>query len=114
MVYGIIRWTIISLILIILIHHLFYFFKNTLTIPKTKDLINIPSNQYKEINATLISSDNNIIKVSTNTNTTANVPDSVDMKSELKNFFNELTTNNNSNASPLRGDSQSQTFSSSY
>ena len=38
MFYAITIWTIICLILIILIHHLFNFFKDTLTVPKIKDL----------------------------------------------------------------------------
>ena len=41
--------TIISLVLIILIHYLYSYFKNTLTVPKVKDLVNNPHQQYKEI-----------------------------------------------------------------
>ena len=92
MLYGIIRWVIISLILIMLVHHLFAFFKNTLTVPKVKDLVHKPSEQYKEINATLVASNNNTIKLSAKTGVDENTnkPDSVDMKNELKNFFKEL------------------------
>ena len=50
-------WTlqsiVISLILIVLIHYLFYFFKNTLTVPKVKDLVNKPRERYNEVISTL-------------------------------------------------------------
>ena len=38
-----------SFILIFLIHHLFNYFKDNLTIPKTRDLVNKPLEKYKEI-----------------------------------------------------------------
>jgi hypothetical protein len=41
-----IQITIISLIFILLLHHLFQFFKNTLTVPKVKDLVNSPHKKY--------------------------------------------------------------------
>jgi len=41
--------SIISFILIILIHYLYNFFKNNLTIPKVKDLVNKPQQQYETI-----------------------------------------------------------------
>jgi hypothetical protein len=44
-----IQITIISLIFIILLHHLFQFFKNTLTVPKIKDLVNAPNKKYQNI-----------------------------------------------------------------
>ena len=53
MVYGIVQWVLISLILIILVDHQFRFFKDTLTIPKVKDLVNQPSESYREIEKTL-------------------------------------------------------------
>ena len=96
MVIGIVQWVIISLILIMLVHHLFSFFKNTLTVPKVKDLVNQPSQLYKEIEQTLMSADNNdndnnTIKLSSS-NTNNNL-DTKEMKNELKNFFDELSEN---------------------
>lgn len=38
-----------SFILIFLIHHLFNYFKDNLTIPKTRDLVNKPLEKYKEM-----------------------------------------------------------------
>ena len=49
MLYDIIVLVIISLILIILIHYLFIFFKDTLTVPKIKDLFDEPQEKYKNI-----------------------------------------------------------------
>ena len=95
MVIGIIKWVVISLILILLIHHLYFFFKNTLTVPIVKDLVHQPSQLYKEIEKTL--NDNNTIKLSSinnnNNNNNNNNIDTKEMKDELKNFFNELNQN---------------------
>ena len=92
MVFVIVQWVVISLILIMLVHHLFSFFKNTLTVPKIKDLVNQPSQLYKEIEETLISSDrNNTVQLSS-ANTNNNL-DTKEMKDELKNFFDELSQN---------------------
>ena len=44
-----IQMSILSIILIFLVHHLIVFFKNTLTIPKVKDLVNAPIQKYEEM-----------------------------------------------------------------
>ena len=44
-----IQITIISIILIFLVHHLIQFFKDTLTIPKIKDLVNAPTKKYESM-----------------------------------------------------------------
>jgi hypothetical protein len=41
--------TIISIILIFLVHNLIQFFRDTLTIPKVKDLVNAPSQKYENM-----------------------------------------------------------------
>jgi len=41
--------TIISVVLILLVHHLIVFFKNTLTVPKVKDLVNAPMLKYEDM-----------------------------------------------------------------
>ena len=100
MIYGILRWIVISLILIILVHHLFYFFKNTLTIPKIKDLVDSPSNQYKEIENTLNSTSISNKEPDMTKINHADVPTPLnpnEMKNELKNFFKELNTNQSIN-----------------
>ena len=49
MFFWILQQIIISLVLIILVHRIYIFFKNNLTIPKVKDLVNKPPKQYDEI-----------------------------------------------------------------
>lgn len=97
MLSWIIQISVISLVLIILIHYLFTFFKTNLTIPKVKDLVNKPQEQYemlfntiKNTNTIRSSSKNNpdlhtspIANNSTKTNE--------DMKAELKNYLKELS-----------------------
>ncbi len=100
MIYDITIWTIISLILIFVTHNLFNFLKDTLTIPKVKDLIEQPLMRYKNIEE-IINTGNNI---DTGTNIDiANEPIRVDsdMKLELKNFFHELKQQNSINTTML-------------
>jgi len=75
MLFWIIQQTIISVVLIISIHYIYIFFKNNLTIPKTKDLVNRPTEQYKNIYKTLNKSKEN----------------SKEMKNELKDYLKKLT-----------------------
>ena len=104
---GIIQWVLISLVLIVLLHHIFFFLKDTLTIPKMKDLVNKPSEQYSEIKRILNTDENTVqntikntmcnnnLNTNTTTNTTTNNDkkiDSLEMKNELKSFFNQLNT----------------------
>lgn len=49
MLAWIIQISIVSFIFIFLVHHLIGFFKTTLTVPKIKDLVNSPSQKYKNI-----------------------------------------------------------------
>jgi len=109
MIYGIVQWIIISLILILLVHHLFSFLTNTLTVPKVKDLVQKPSKLYKEIEDTLISS-NKTIQVSSINNNNDNNLNTKEMKLELKNFFNELSQSKQS-ASPQIGDYSKNLYS---
>ena len=100
MFYLILKWTLISLILIILVHYLYSFFKTTLTVPKIKDLVNRPAGAYKEIYETIEK-----VKVNereklkeNNTNNKNNVSNNGliknedNMKDELKSFLNSLSS----------------------
>ena len=58
MLYWTIRWILFSLILIFLVHYLYTFLTNTLTIPKVKDLVNKPTEKYDEILNTIKSEPN--------------------------------------------------------
>lgn len=109
MLSWIIQITIVSIILIFLVHHLINFFKSTLTIPKIKDLVNSPNQKYENMY--------NIIKsgsgsTSSNSNSNSNSSNSgstttdytlidllpkqgdVNMKNELKNFLKKQMQTN--------------------
>jgi hypothetical protein len=53
MFFSLLKWALISLTLIFLVHHLYIFLLNTLTVPKIKDLVNKPNQQYKDIFKTM-------------------------------------------------------------
>jgi len=107
MTYGIVKWIIISLILIILIHHIFDFFKNTMTVPKVKNLVHNSSKLYKEIDNIIDSNNDILVKISEkkpnalnelNESNELNKSNELNentnkMKDELKNFFDELKNN---------------------
>ena len=90
MVFSIIKWTIISLTLIFLIHHLYMFLLNTLTVPKIKDLVNKPNEQYRDIFATLNNNKNNNAKAPTEQN----------MTEEVSLFLNDLKKNGGALSNP--------------
>lgn len=101
MLFWIIQQTIISIILIISVHYIYIFFKNNLTIPKTKDLVNKPTEQYKQIY--------NSIKTNKET--------SQEMKNELKNYLKTLHSkkkNNTKNSMEATGNIFSNSNFTSY
>jgi hypothetical protein len=79
--FWVIQQILISIILIVSLHYTYLFLKNNLTIPKTKDLVKKPKQQYKNIL-------NSISKKNTDNK-------EEDMKDELKNFIKELSNNKN-------------------
>jgi hypothetical protein len=94
MLSWIIQITVISIILVFLVHHLIDFFKATLTVPKIKDLVNAPTQKYENML--------NIIK--NNSNTTFNEYKIIDllprsdepaMKNELKSFLKKQLNSQN-------------------
>jgi len=89
MLYGTILWVIVSLVLIILIHNIYSFFKNTLTVPKVKDLVNRPTQRYNEILST-INNENAHNANTSNTNSSLTQNETKEMKDELKHFLDEL------------------------
>ena len=103
----VIQISIMSLILIILVHYLYNFFKNNLTIPKVKDLVNKPQQQYEDIlnniNSNISNNSNNNSNNNNNSNSNNNIPindiikdsstseTNIKMKDELKNYLKELS-----------------------
>ena len=87
MLFWTLQITVISIILIFLVHHLILFFKSTLTVPKVKDLVNAPAQKYESIYNTISSSSNPINTINKNPITTQPIHDIQSMKDELKNFL---------------------------
>ncbi len=104
----IIQSSIISFILIFLIHYLFTFFKDNLTVPKVIDLVNRPSEQYADLMK--------------NTNTKPpDIPpanndkhDVKSMKDELKNYLKDLKGKENPSNNILSSDMMNSTQYSTY
>ena len=78
MLLWILQQIIISVVLIVTVHYIYIFFKNNLTVPKTKDLVKKPTQQYQKIY-------NSINKSKQEKKT---------MKNELKNFIQGLNKKN--------------------
>jgi hypothetical protein len=103
MLLFILKWAIISFILIVLIHYLYSFFKSTLTIPKVRDLVNKPTERYNEMIDT--------IKYNDKYNDKANINKQDNMQDELSNFLQDLKKNNVSSDILSSNDGHSNTFS---
>jgi cell shape-determining protein MreC len=125
MLSWILQITIISIVLIFLVHYLINFFKSTLTVPKIKDLVNSPTQKYE--NMYNIISKNNSKTINNNNNNNNDYNDTndnnaemeytltdllptqqpkTDMKNELKNFLKKQMnksddTNNTTSISAL-------------
>jgi hypothetical protein len=120
MLSWIIQISIISIILIFLVHYLFNFFKETLTVPKIKDLVNVPNKKYE--NMYNIISKNNGNNEPTNytdidllpTQPHIQVEEKVDtdsMKSELKSFLKKQLKESSTDISTLNSVPNSTSYS---
>ena len=76
MLTWILQISIISIIFIFLVHHLLYFFKTTLTVPKMKDLVNSPIKKYQDI-FDIIANSNTNANTNANSNTIVNVNNTI-------------------------------------
>jgi hypothetical protein len=95
MLFWTLQITIISIILIFLVHHLILFFKSTLTVPKVKDLVNAPAQKYENIYNTISSRDYTDSLLPT-TQIQPTIPETISMKEELKNFLKSKSNNDQS------------------
>ena len=94
MIIWVMKWVVISLILIILLHYLYIFFKDTLTTPKIKDLVNKPNEKYKDIFKNC-NSKNMENKEGNMENKEGNIENKKgNMENELNDFFNEINDDN--------------------
>ena len=98
----ILQITIISIIFIFLVHHLIEFFKSTLTIPKIKDLVDSPSQKYKNIFNQLSKQPESSSSSYSTTDLLPPPPQENEMKRELKSFLKkQLNVNSSDNASDV-------------
>jgi hypothetical protein len=102
MLSWVIQITVISIILIFLVHHLINFFKSTLTVPKIKDLVNTSSQKYENIYNTLKKSSASSISLD-DYSLIDLLPkkEEVSMKNELKNFLKKQLHNSNENGTSI-------------
>jgi hypothetical protein len=87
MLFWTLQITVISIILVFLVHHLILFFKSTLTVPKVKDLVNAPTQKYENIYNTISSKDYTNSLLPTGESFPSSFPEAKSMKEELKSFL---------------------------
>jgi predicted PurR-regulated permease PerM len=94
MIIATLQWVIISLLLIVLIHYLYSFFIDTLTVPKVRDLIEKPTQRYNQIvkSTADISSINQSQSIQSQPQIQSQIQpqESNKMESELRSFLDEL------------------------
>ena len=137
MLFWSIQITLLSIILIFLVHYLINFFKSTLTVPKIKDLVNTPTQKYENMFNVMSLSDrqnsnnninNNNSNISSNISSNINnissnqvsyteidllpKPDENSMKNELKNFLKKQMDTNGGESYNLKSFSESSAYSS--
>jgi hypothetical protein len=128
MLYWIIQISIISIILIFLVHYLFNFFKETLTVPKIKDLVNIPNKKYENM-YNIISKNNgnneptnytdiDLLPIQPHNKIEENdnqkwdkLPDADSMKMELKSFLKKQLKESSTDISTLDSTPNSSSYS---
>ena len=93
MIFYLFQNTFLSIIFIVVVHSIYKYFKNNLTIPKTKDLVNKPSIEYDKIRKELSESNEKKQNEKTQENS---------MKLELQNYLKELSSDNKNNE-PMSG-----------
>ena len=99
MMLWILQTTIISVLLIFLVHHLILFFKSMLTVPKIKDLVNNPKQKYEDIYNTIKNQNGLHNETILNTNEYTMIDllpkkeTNDDMKNELKDFLKKQLYN---------------------
>ena len=123
MIGWIIQVGILSFIFIYLVHHLLNFFKNMLTVPKVKDLVDSSNKKYEDIFATLNGSksfSNTINNSNSNSGFTdidllpsnSNSSATSNMKDELKSFLKkQLNSDNEQNPDFFNPSGSSNMFS---
>ena len=90
---------IVSIVIIFLLHNLYIFFKETLTVPKMKDMVKRPQQKYESLFRELEelkrdhinTSNTNVSTVNVSNGSTVNVSNDA-MKNELKRYIMEMNS----------------------
>ena len=103
MLFWTMKWVIMSIVLILVMHHLYIYFMETLTVPMNKDFINRPIEKYKEMLDTIrdMPKSNHPVSLDNIIPTGSSLPsglpnnersalDTTSMQNELQTFLNEL------------------------
>lgn len=88
------RQIVMSILIIVLAHYIFCFLKDNLTTPKVKDMVNMPTIQYRNIYKNKEQNDANI-KTNEDKNTKVMKDELANYLSELKNKKQDNVINNN-------------------
>jgi hypothetical protein len=134
MLFWSIQITLLSIILIFLVHYLINFFKSTLTVPKIKDLVNTPTQKYENMfnvmslsdrqntsnnnnNSSINNISSNINNISSNQVSYTEIdllpkPDENSMKNELKSFLKKQMDTSGGESYNLKSFSESSAYSS--
>uniref|UniRef100_A0A6C0H9I4 Uncharacterized protein n=1 Tax=viral metagenome TaxID=1070528 RepID=A0A6C0H9I4_9ZZZZ len=127
MLFWTVQTILISFILIYLVHHLITYFKQILTVPKTKDLVNSPIQKYNDMFKIISGAESsNFNAIPTNINIEDYLPKpgftpeeikndvNQEMKNELKSFLKkQMTQASSNNASSTTDISTLDSFGSS-
>ena len=114
----VVRFAILSIIIIVVMHSLYSFLVKNLTIPRVKDLVHKPQTQYENIIRSLTENENrkerdltfmnnekndnrnrNQAEAAAPSNLSAN---QIEMKNELKSYINDLKTSRNNKKEEMR------------
>jgi len=104
----ILQMILFSTIIIFLIHHIIFYLKDSLTVPKVKDMVNIPAKQYEEMYNVIQNKREAELSNQTQPQIQINEepePDPVSMKNELKNYLKKQMS---SQSQPLESNRQPQ------
>jgi len=126
MLFWTVQTILISFILIFLVHHLITYFKQILTVPKTKDLVNSPIQKYNDMFKIIGSAESlnsNMSQVNPNIEdylpkpgfTSEEIKNDVtqEMKNELKSFLKKQMTQSSSTNSTTTDISTLDSYGSS-
>ena len=90
-----IQVSVVSLIIIYVIHNLYSFFKDTLTVPKIKDMVKRPQQRYDTLFRELR---NQVAEHATNANAGSEADN---MKNELKRYLMDLNSSQSTQSSQV-------------